>query len=347
MITQTIVLDEKRNVTLTCYLQPVGGKFDYVEKRPAMLILPGGAYQYCSDREADPVAFAYLKAGYQVFILRYSVAENCAWPAPLMDYDQAIGLIRSRAGEWNVYPDKVAVLGFSAGGHLAAAAATMGIQRPNAALLGYAVTGNDVKACNPTAPDCCEMVDEKTCPCFVFAARDDDVVPVMNSVRFLEALTKQGISYESHIYSQGGHGFSTAEECVQNPKTPKSGRVKNWVADSIGWLEELFGTYDGEGGLTEPTLSARLNGDYESFLSADCTVGHLMQNEQARAILLPLLASMQNGAPEGTGLDREEMEKMLLPMKLSDVLKFAGAPKEAVEKLDAQLGKIPNDTAEK
>ena len=123
MTQQTIVLDEKRNVTLTCYLQPVGGKFEYVEKRPAMLILPGGAYQYCSDREADPVAFAYLKAGYQVFILRYSVAENCAWPAPLMDYDQAMGIIRNKAEEWNVYPDKIAVLGFSAGGHLAAAAA--------------------------------------------------------------------------------------------------------------------------------------------------------------------------------------------------------------------------------
>ena len=61
MTQQTIVLDEKRNVTLTCYLQPVGGKFEYVEKRPAMLILPGGAYQYCSDREADPVAFAFLQ----------------------------------------------------------------------------------------------------------------------------------------------------------------------------------------------------------------------------------------------------------------------------------------------
>lgn len=341
MTQQTLVLDEKRNVTLTCYLQPVGGKFDYVRRRPALLILPGGAYQYCSDREADPVAFAYLKAGYQVFILRYSVAGNGAWPAPLMDYDQAMGMIRSRANEWNVYPDKVAVLGFSAGGHLAAAAATMGMQRPDAALLGYAVTGNDVKACNPTAPDCCGMVDEKTCPCFVFAARDDDVVPVMNSIRFLEALTEKGIAYESHIYSQGGHGFSTAEECVQNPQTPKSSRVRNWVEDSIGWLGEIFGTFDGEGGLTEPSVQAHLNGDYEEFLSADCTVGCLLKNEESRKILLPLLMSMQNGGAENA-MDRQDVEKMISPMKLADVLKFAGAPKEAVKKLDAQLRAIPN-----
>ena len=341
MTQQTIVLDEKRNVTLTCYLQPVGGKFEYVEKRPAMLILPGGAYQYCSDREADPVAFAYLKAGYQVFILRYSVAENCAWPAPLMDYDQAMGIIRNKAEEWNVYPDKIAVLGFSAGGHLAAAAATMGMQRPNAALLGYAVTGNEVKACNPTAPDCCGMVDDKTCPCFVFAARDDNVVPVMNSVRFIEALTEKGIAYESHIYSRGGHGFSTADISVQNPNTEITCRAQNWVEDSLGWLEEVFGTYDGKGGFTEPKIKAHLNGNYEEYLSAECTVSYLLKNAESKEILQPLLNSMQNikAADDTT---QQEMLDLISEVKLSDLLKFAGAPADAEEKLDAQLRRIPN-----
>ena len=71
MRVEQIVLNEKRNVTLTVYLQEVGGEFRNVVKRPAMLVLPGGGYQMCSDREADPVAMPYLKAGYQVFILRY------------------------------------------------------------------------------------------------------------------------------------------------------------------------------------------------------------------------------------------------------------------------------------
>ena len=71
MRVEQIVLNKERNVTLTAYLQEVGGEFRNVTKRPAMLVLPGGGYQFCSDREADPVAMPYLKAGYQVFILRF------------------------------------------------------------------------------------------------------------------------------------------------------------------------------------------------------------------------------------------------------------------------------------
>ena len=121
---EIIHLNQERNVYLTAYTLPVGGKFDHIVKRPAVLILPGGAYQYCSDREADPVAFAYLKAGYQAFILNYSVAKHQTWPNPLQDVEQALELIRNRE-DWNVYTDKVAVIGFSAGGQLAAAAATL------------------------------------------------------------------------------------------------------------------------------------------------------------------------------------------------------------------------------
>ena len=123
---EVIVLNEARKVTLTAYLQDVEGEFGNIPKRPGILVLPGGGYQMCSDREADPVAFPYLKAGYQVFVLRYSVKKDALWPQPLEDYDAAMDLIRSRAQEWKLYPDKIAVIGFSAGGHLAGAAATMG-----------------------------------------------------------------------------------------------------------------------------------------------------------------------------------------------------------------------------
>lgn len=155
MRTELLTLNQERNVTLTAYLQETGGAFSYISKRPAILILPGGGYQYCSDREADPVAMPYLKAGYQVFILRYSVKKDAVWPNPLKDYEQAMTLIRSKREEWNVYGDRIAVLGFSAGGHLAGCAATMAENKPNAAILGYAVTrGEDVQMCESTAPGC-------------------------------------------------------------------------------------------------------------------------------------------------------------------------------------------------
>ncbi len=97
MKTEFITLNEERKVTLTAYLQEAGGEFGYISKRPAILILPGGGYQYCSDREADPVAMPYLKAGYQVFILRYSVKEHSQWPKPLEDWRRISILFRQRS----------------------------------------------------------------------------------------------------------------------------------------------------------------------------------------------------------------------------------------------------------
>ena len=348
MVAKEMVLDASRNVSLTAYLQAVGGKFDYVPRRPAVLILPGGGYQYCSDREADPVAFAYLKAGYQAFILRYSVGADSAWPMPLLDVDQAMGMIRENAQEWGVYPERIAVIGFSAGGHLAAASATMGSQRPNAAILGYAVSGNDVKSCNLSAPDCNAMVDAHTCPCFIFAARDDGLVPVMNSIGFMQALTEHGVTFESHIYSYGGHGFSTAENSVQNPLKARSGRVKNWVEDSIGWLGEIFGVYDGEGGMTQPPVKGHVTGDYEPYLSADCTVGKLYEVPESRALIEPIMNSMRVDASSEEPLSEEESEETLSSvrqMSLRDILGFAGAPDSAIRKLDEKLKAIANPQA--
>ena len=94
-----------------------------------------------------PMARLLLKAGYQVFILRYSVKKDAVWPNPLKDYEQAMTLIRSKREEWNVYGDRIAVLGFSAGGHLAGCAATMAENKPNAAILGYAVTRGKTCRC--------------------------------------------------------------------------------------------------------------------------------------------------------------------------------------------------------
>ena len=140
---ETITLNQERSVTLTAMLQVVDGEFRGVSKRPAVLVIPGGGYQFCSDREADPVAAAYLKAGYHTFILHYSVGKDSTWPGPLEDYEQAMEFIDEHAEEWHVFRDKIAVVGFSAGGHLAGAAATLAKRRPAAAILGYAVLRAD------------------------------------------------------------------------------------------------------------------------------------------------------------------------------------------------------------
>lgn len=344
---QVLVLNEERNVTLTAYLLEVGGEFRTIEKRPLVLVLPGGGYQFCSDREADPVAFPYLKAGYHAAVLRYSVQSHCTWPNPLEDYEQAMELIKEKAEEWKVYPEKTVVIGFSAGGHLAAAAATMAKNRPAAAILGYAVTGADVKGCSPTAPDTISQVDELTPPCFLFHTRNDNVVPVMNSLRFMEALTEHDITFESHIYSYGPHGFSTCDTSVQGPSTHISRRVPDWVPDSIGWLREVLGEFDDEnGGMCRPEVKAHISADQEPFLSVDCTMRRIQGNPRGAEILNKVMAQMKGKASGNPAADSgevpPEMADTIKRMTLRDALGFVQAGEEAVEALNAQLKQVPN-----
>lgn len=329
MQVQTIVLNQQRNVTLTAWIQAVSGSFSHIPKRPAVLIIPGGGYQYCSRRESDPVAFAFLKAGFQAFNLHYSVGKDALWPNPLEDYESAMELIRGKAEEWGLYPDKIAVIGFSAGGHLAAAAATMSRNRPDAAVLGYAVTGEDVKGCNPTAPSAVAAVDQNTCPCFVFATASDELVPVENSIEMIRALARENISFESHIYGYGPHGFSTCDSAVHERSVPICDRVPDWVEDSIGWLKEYFGDF-GDGCLSEPKFGKYINGDREPTLNIRCTLGKLMKNPAARA-LLPELAALGEG-----DMSRSKMT-------LAGVLGFQKVPEAVLEALDEKLRQIPNE----
>ena len=337
MKTEFITLNKERNVTLTAYLQGVGGEFRYVTKRPAMIVIPGGGYQFCSEREADPVAMPYLKAGYQVFILRYSLREDAVWPNPLDDYDQAMALIREKADEWNVYADKIAVVGFSAGGHLASAAATMAKNRPNAAILGYAVMNHDVKGCNMTAPSTVDAVDYRTCPCFLFSSRTDNLVPIENSIEFMGALAKHGISFESHIYAFGPHGFSTADTSIQPKDTKMSTRIPNWVEDSISWLKEMFGDFGPEG-MTAPACKARVNDDYEEKYTVDCTMACLMADAEAEKIINDWMMQVEQSGNEIAKTVKGKNE-LMMKMKLIDVIHFLRVPEMAKE-LNERLAKI-------
>lgn len=340
--TEKIILNEERNVSLFALRQGVNGEFGQIANRPAIVILPGGGYSCCSDREAEVVAYPFLHAGYHAFVLRYSIGEHRAWPNPLNDYDQAMELILSKAEEWSVLTDKIAVIGFSAGGHLAACAATMARHRPNAAILGYAALEQDiVQACQPDAriPAPGDYVDSKTCPCFLFAARDDAVVPVRNTVNFENRLIDFGIQFESHIYAYGGHGFSTAEPNIAG--TEPCRRTPNWVRDSIGWLEDLFGQLT-PAGMGKPACTPKINANYEDMLSVDCTIAHLeKQKGAAEQVLSGVFAALNAIAAEKLG--KSVLVTMVLGnIPLRGLLKMIGQPDEKIAQLDAALKQIPN-----
>ncbi len=336
---QKITLNKERNVTLTAMLQPVGGEFKGISKRPAVLIFPGGAYQMCSDIEAEPVAFEYLKAGFHAFVLRYSLKEFAKWPNPLEDYEQAMELISGKEDEWHVCLDRIAVVGFSAGGHLAACAATMSKIRPRAAILGYpAITEEICHVCDPSLPVPYKYVDEKTCPCFIIAARDDKVVPIENEIVFQKALSDKGVSFETHIYSFGGHGFSTAEDHLYAGVHSK--RLRNWVAESIGWLGEVWGEFNANG-FGDPSFGRAINANGEEYLSIDCTISYLRNfSEQVVELLKEELSIIDRVI--ASGFSNKMMEYLGRWFTLKDLLQMVGYTSEKMLKTNDKLKNIVN-----
>ena len=336
---EIINLNPERDVTLTAYIQEVAGEFQFA-KRPAILVLPGGGYAMCSDREADPVALAYTKAGYQAFILRYSTGKNKTWPNPLEDYEQAMALIEERAEEWHLGSSRIAAVGFSAGGHLCACAATIARHKPAAAILVYPSILQDIcDMCQPGMPQPNEHVTGETSPCFLVAARDDRTVDVKNSLMMQLALAENGIPFESRIYSYGGHGFSTADDWIINNSL--SPRIPHWVDDSIGWLKETLGTLTMKG-ISEPNIAVSKNGDTAPVLSVMCTLNHIRrQSAEAVSVLKPLFDGIQAVA-DARGYSMEGLMAAIGNNTLRELMEMVQVDGETIQEIDKTLHSMVN-----
>lgn len=194
------------HATLTCYLQDPSTAMPNTEIRPAALIFPGGGYQYCSDREAEPVALAYLAEGYNAFVLRYTVGTSCPLDKALQDAQAALRHLRENAALYRIAPDKIVAIGFSAGGHLAAALGTQSEEKPNALVLGYAVTLGATWA--PMGrlhePDLGALVTDATPPAFLFATQGDSWCR-LRIAWFLRKLCQNMISRSRCIFSRPGN----------------------------------------------------------------------------------------------------------------------------------------------
>ncbi|MGD8808262.1 MAG: GDSL-type esterase/lipase family protein [Gammaproteobacteria bacterium] len=217
----------------------------------AVLAIPGGAYQFVSvSNEGVDLAARLTPLGITVFVLTYRLPGE-GWDArsvvPLQDAQRAMRVIRAQAGSFSIDPDTVAVLGFSAGGHLAASLATRFDERayatidatdrlsarPAAAGLVYpvvtmfeqwthALSRELLLGPSPSLSDISRAsaelnVDAATPPVFIVHAIDDRAVPVENSIRLMEALREAGRPVEAHLLQEGGHAFG-----VGFPATPSA-----------------------------------------------------------------------------------------------------------------------------
>lgn len=310
MKTEVIYLDKEKNVTLTTYLLDSSREFTNIKARPAILVLPGGGYTMCSDREAEPIAIAYAAEGYHTFVLRYSVDSYAKWPNPLQDAENALELIRSNSEAWEIDPSKIAVIGFSAGGHLAAALSTLGRVRPNAVILGYPCILEEIGAilANPV-PGLDDKVDHTTPPAFLFTTRDDSLVPARNTLRFLEALDKVGIPYEGHIFYSGQHGLSLAKNHTSGGFIGNVNKdVVKWFGLSVEWLKNVLGDFRADQSFTD----SKVNDETEVY-GIDNSIRKLMENPDCKSILLERLPFLAD----------EDMIKPALGISLRTMSQYA------------------------
>lgn len=237
MKVETIKLSND-NVTLTAYIQHPSHEMDAKKKKPGILILPGGGYQFCSDREGEPIALSYMQAGFNAFVLKYSLKEESVYPQPLRDAEEALSLIIQNAEKWHVYKDKIACIGFSAGGHLGSQLGASKVVRPNALILGY---GAFIEAKQHGWDYPTVKVDKKYPETFLFHTYVDKIVPVHTSLWLANQLDKKNIPFEIHVFRDGKHGLSLGDESVSwgDDYVPDK-HYQNWMPLSIEWLKKVL-----------------------------------------------------------------------------------------------------------
>lgn len=267
---------------LTAYVPACFPELGADRKRPALIICPGGGYAFLSEREGEPVALRFAGLGYAAFVLYYSLPPRSCWPIPQRQLLAAIDYVRTHAEQYHIDPNAVIPLGFSAGGHLAACAATMWNKpeiyrplkkkspafRPDGAVLCYSVLTSGEHAHRDSFVNLLgdrydelletvsieKRVTRRTPPVFLWHTVDDTTVPVENSLLLDKALEARGVDHELHLYPHGSHGQSLADRTVYAPENMRKLSVSCavWVFHCDAWLQRHFGNGAAAEGGREP-----------------------------------------------------------------------------------------------
>lgn len=253
---------------LTTYILDSYEELEPNLKRPLVLICPGGAYRFTADREAEMIALHLNSAGYHAAVLRYSCAP-AIFPTALLEVAESIKLLKEKAEEWHIDTEKVFVMGFSAGGHLAASygvfwnrpfvAEKTGVKTEELKVSGLilcypVITSKEeythLESIHNLLGDTYEekkeemaletQVGEQVPPAFLWHTFEDKTVPFQNSLLFVEAMGKAKIPVEYHLYPEGNHGLSLADETLV--RVDGSGIQKecqSWMPLLKTWLHRM------------------------------------------------------------------------------------------------------------
>ena len=245
----------------------ISDRNEAISLRPGMLVCPGGGYSFTSPREAEPIAFRFLSEGFNCFILDYTVDEP--YPTPHLDLACAFNYIRSHEKEFDLFENCLSIIGFSAGGHLVGCygylynelAEKLGISqeflRPTSIIMSYPVTltkgdtheGTKVIICGGSKeledkmniPD---HVSKDYPPTFIWTTKDDNDVPYENSTIMYEALKKNNVTSECHVYESGWHGGSLVNRsCYKKEEiTEKMKSIRDWASLASDFIFKLIDT---------------------------------------------------------------------------------------------------------
>ena len=238
-----------------------------IEKRPTLLILPGGGYQHCSDREAEPVAFRFASEGFNCFVLRYTCEAK--YPVPQLDVVAAMDYIKKNYKEYDLLDTNISLVGFSAGGHLAASvgayykelANQLSIPadnaRPFALILGYAVISSTIPNTHQKTIETMTGGDERMLdkisiekhitkdfpPTYIFTTKTDTVVNPENSKVLYETLKKANIPTQFDLFETGIHGGSLYSYRVYDAYIRENPEIRKnaiWVNNATDFIYNLI-----------------------------------------------------------------------------------------------------------
>ncbi len=260
--------------TLTAYARdPVGSVADSGQ-RWGVLILPGGGYGVVAPAEGEPVALAFLAAGVQAFVLEYSVAP-ARWPQAFLEAAAALAFLKQNAARYGISPHRIAVCGFSAGGHLAGCLSNLwgdpliqqklGLAptdvRPDASILCYPVISVALSAQGSTFPNLLgddwrssdqvklsldTSVTVANPPAFLWCTWEDGSVPMENTLLYAQILRRSAVPFDLHVFQHGPHAMGLATpDCARDPEHHDP-RAAQWLPLCVSWLHSLDGELPAE-----------------------------------------------------------------------------------------------------